>query len=406
MPIKMLKLVDLDRSDTVQSRYETDPDTIARYQEIYESNEADFPPCIVFQEGEKYHVADGFQRIKALTKADVGRKLEYKTIACDVRQGTLRDAIVYSLAANSRHGLKPNTRDKQRTVMMYWGLSAVHCQHSSSLVGKACGTSHTFVADYRADVLNNLPTLEIFKQTRIPLTQIGNTILNLKLAEEAGEIITVRNGKELRQKASREGKAIEQATSEQATSEPLQMPLQESMTSSKVPKPYNQLYIITTTNSVIPRGTVIEGFESLTSTGNIAIDYEFDTVLVSSNDAIKIPFPIDSKIAPIDREMELTVVGYSLVASDLKIHSINNHGFSVTHSSTMLKPFVKKVLENPEPNLQLPQHNIDAAELPATSILDLLNLTDDELLELQFQVEQETLRRARLSEDTADLAIS
>jgi hypothetical protein len=72
----------------------------------------------------------------------------------------------------------------------------------------------------------------------------------------------------------------------------------------------------------------------------------------------------------------------------------------------MLKPFVKKVLENPEPNLQLPQHNIDAAELPATSILDLLNLTDDELLELQFQVEQETLRRARLSEDTADLAIS
>jgi hypothetical protein len=312
MPIKMLKLVDLDRSDTVQSRYETDPDTIARYQEIYESKEADFPPCIVFQDGDKYHVADGFQRIKALTKADVGRKLEYKTIACDVRQGTLRDAIIYSLAANSRHGLKPNTRDKQRTVMMYWGLSAVHCQHSSSLVGKACGTSHTFVAGYRADVLNNLPSLEIFEQTRIPLTQIGNTILNLKLAEEAGEIITVRNGKELRQKASREGKAIEQATSE-----PLQMPLQESMTSSKVPKPYNHLYIVTTTNSVIPRGTVIEGFESLTSTGNIAIDYEFETVVVSSNDAIKIPFPIDSMVCQLGwEESEMVVVCVSWLQSE------------------------------------------------------------------------------------------
>jgi hypothetical protein len=386
-----IKLVDLDRSARVQSRYDTDPETVARYQEIWESGEADFPPCIVFQEGEKYHVADGFHRILGLTNARIDQRLECRTIACDVRTGTIEDAIKYSLGANSRHGLKPNTLDKKRSVMMYWGLSPVHCQHSSSLVGKACGVSHTFVADYRADVLHNLPSLEIFNQTRIPLPQIGNTILNLKLAEEAGEIITVRGGKELRQKVT--PKALEEAT-KSLPKEHLMLPTEAEMSglqisSKALPEP--TLYIITTTASIIPRGTVIEGWESLTDTGNITTDWEAGTVLIANEDLIEIPYPIDSKVTLIDREMEIehTVTGYSLVGTDLKIKSIDSNGYDHTHSSEMLKPFIKK----------------DDVEKSTPPILDLSVLTTQQLEDIIATIGHEIHRRASLPQDIPDLAV-
>jgi hypothetical protein len=396
MPIKMLKLVDLNPSDKVQSRYETDSETVERYREIYESKEDEFPPCIIFQEGDKYHVADGFQRIKALTKARLDKKVEYRTIACDVRQGTERDAIEYSLAANSRHGLKPNTRDKKRSVMMYWGLSPIHCKHSSNLVGKACGVSHTFVADYRADVLHNLPSTEIFEQTRVPLIQIGEIILWLKQAEEDGEIITVRNGKELVQKVSRE-----------PAKEPLQMPLQTSVT------PAQPKYIVTrpqTTNiatiGTIHRGVIVSGVESLTDTGKVAINYRDKIILIPGEDLIPLPYSIGDLVSPIDDDTELAVTDFALICDDLKVKCNDSNGYAHTHSSTLLRSFIKKSLYPEKKIPQVPQNNIDAADKPATPILDLLKLTDDELLELQFQVEQETLRRARLSEDTADLSIS
>jgi hypothetical protein len=389
MPIQRIKLTDLNLSTSTQSRFELDPETVAQYQEIWESKQADFPPCIVYQDGSQYYIADGFHRIAGLTKATLDQPLVDRAIACDLRQGTLTDAIEYSLKANSRHGLKPNTRDKKRSVMMYWGLSPVHCQHSSSLVGKACGVSHTFVADYRADVLNNLPSLEIFNQTRIPLPQIGNTILNLKLAEEAGQIITVRGGKELRQKVT--PKALEEAT-KSLPKEHLMLPTEAEMSglqisSKALPEP--NLYIITTTAANIPRGTVIEGWESLTDAGNVTTDWEMGTEVIPSCDLIKIPFEIDAKVTPIYGETEHTVTGYSLVGGDLKIHSIDSNEFACTHSSEMLKPYIKK----------------DAEEKSTPPILDLSILTTKQLEEIIATIGCEIHRRASLPQDMPDLTV-
>jgi hypothetical protein len=257
--------------------------------------------------------------------------------------------------------------------------------------------SHTFVADYRADVLHKLPSTEIFEQTRVPLIQIGEIILWLKQAEEDGEIITVRNGKELVQKASRE-------------KEPLQMPLQASVTPAQ---PKRQEYIVTrpqatniATIETIHRGIIVSGFESLTDTGKVAIDYRDEVVLIPGEDLMPLHYSIGDLVSPLDDDTELAVTDFALIGDDLKVKCNDSNGYAHTHSSTLLRPFIKKSLEPEEKIPQVPQNNIDAADKPATPILDLLKLTDDELLELQFQVEQETLRRARLSEDTADLAIS
>jgi hypothetical protein len=400
--IRKLRIIDLEKPDLSQSRVSTDPETIAKYKAAWQTEESDFfPAIVVFQDGQKYHIADGFHRVQSLMLADLKQKVEHRTIACDVRSGTLEQAIAYSLSANLKHGLLPSTADKKRAILLYYGLNPDHCANSNNAVAKACGCSHTFVGAWKTTCAT-MPVSITAAETKIPPKILEQTIANLKAAIAEGKIVTTRGGKELVQSERISSKALEPAISE-----PLPLPETELQVSSKaLSKPYNQLYIVTTTNSVIPRGTVIEGFESLTSTGNVAIEWQLGTEVIPTTDLIEIPYPIEAKVTPLEHEKELTVTGYALVASDLKIKSIDKHGFAMTHSSTMLKPFIKKTLEPPNDVPPVHQNNIDAAELPATPILNLLSLTDDQLLELQFDVEQETLRRARLSEDTADLAIS
>ena len=71
---------------------------------------AKFPPVVVFYDGESYWLADGFHRFLATDQA--GKK----SIVADVRQGTLRDAILHSVGANAAHGHRRSNRDKRRAV--------------------------------------------------------------------------------------------------------------------------------------------------------------------------------------------------------------------------------------------------------------------------------------------------
>jgi hypothetical protein len=71
----------------------------------------------------------------------------------------------------------------------------------------------------------------------------------------------------------------------------------------------------------------------------------------------------------------------------------------------MLKPFIKKTLETPETVADKLKNNIDAAELPATPILNLLKLTNSELNDLQVAIESELLSR-ELSQNVPDLSVS
>lgn len=85
-----------------QSRTCIDPETRERYANAMREG-AKFPPIAVFYDGSQYLLADGFHRVAAAL--DAGRV----TLPVDIRQGTARDAILYSTGANSKHG-KPRTR--------------------------------------------------------------------------------------------------------------------------------------------------------------------------------------------------------------------------------------------------------------------------------------------------------
>ena len=103
---------------------------------------ATFPPVVVYFDGADYWLADGFHRLEA------HKRLGLVEIAADVKQGTRRDAILYSVKANAIHGLRRTNEDKRRAVTLLvdddeWGL------WTDSQIARACGVSHPTVAAVR-----------------------------------------------------------------------------------------------------------------------------------------------------------------------------------------------------------------------------------------------------------------
>lgn len=104
-----------------------------------------FPPLVVFFDGVVHWLADGFHRYHG------ARKAAMTEIECDVRQGTRRDAIKFSLSANSLHGLRRTNGDKHRAVSIALGDTEWR-QLSDREVADLCGVSHPFVGRIRAEV--------------------------------------------------------------------------------------------------------------------------------------------------------------------------------------------------------------------------------------------------------------
>jgi hypothetical protein len=101
-----------------------------------------FPPVVVFYDGKSYWLADGFHRRDAAIQAGLDDLL------ADVKQGTLRDAILYSVGVNSSHGLRRTNEDKRRAVMRLleddeWS------KWSDREIARRCAVSNHFVSDIR-----------------------------------------------------------------------------------------------------------------------------------------------------------------------------------------------------------------------------------------------------------------
>ena len=105
----MIELSKIRIDGKTQPRAELNQDTIAEYAEAYKSG-ANLPPVTLFFDGSSYWLADGFHRYNAAR--DAGRTTIYEEII----PGTLRDAILYSLSANSKHGLRRSNADKKKAV--------------------------------------------------------------------------------------------------------------------------------------------------------------------------------------------------------------------------------------------------------------------------------------------------
>lgn len=142
-----LNISHIRRDGGTQPRATLDADTIRNYAEAYSRGE-ELPPVDVFYDGSNYWLADGFHRTQGAEDAG------HDEIDADVRQGTQRDAILYSVQANAIHGLPRNAEDKRRAVMRLleddeWSL------WSDRKIAEATRTSHPFVGKLRKEVFGD-----------------------------------------------------------------------------------------------------------------------------------------------------------------------------------------------------------------------------------------------------------
>jgi hypothetical protein len=109
---------------------------------------AESPPAVVFHDGASYWLADGFHRTHAARRATI------KTIQAEIHNGTKRDAILYSVGANSAHGLRRDNRDKRKAVMTLL-QDEEWSQWSNREIARHCAVDHTTVGRLRKSLVEN-----------------------------------------------------------------------------------------------------------------------------------------------------------------------------------------------------------------------------------------------------------
>src|SRR5437868_185898 len=96
LPVSAIKV-----DPACQARAEMNTETVNEYAEIMkERGDESFPAIVVFHDGKDHWLSDGFHRYAAAKKAGL------VSLKSRVRQGTRRDAILNSVGANARHGLR------------------------------------------------------------------------------------------------------------------------------------------------------------------------------------------------------------------------------------------------------------------------------------------------------------
>jgi hypothetical protein len=124
-----------------QARAELNQSTVSEYAEAYRDG-VSMPPVAVFYDGSKFWLADGFHRYFGAKQAGLTEIYEERI------QGTLRDAILYSLKANETHGLRRSNADKRKAVETLLA-DAEWVKWSDNAVSKACCVSRSIVESVR-----------------------------------------------------------------------------------------------------------------------------------------------------------------------------------------------------------------------------------------------------------------
>lgn len=103
---------------------------------------AEFPPLVVFDDGEKLRLVYGFLRDAASERAGL------EVVPCDVRRGTHHDAQLYAIQANGRHGKTLTRADRQLAVERLLD-DPEWSRWSNRVIGKLAGVSHSVVNKMR-----------------------------------------------------------------------------------------------------------------------------------------------------------------------------------------------------------------------------------------------------------------
>jgi len=153
-------LAKITRDHDTQSRVRLDSDVVAEYAAAMAEG-VQFPPVVVFNEGETFWLADGFHRVAAAEQA--GKDV----IAAEVRQGSKRDAILYSVGVNAQHGLRRSNGDKRRAVEVLLKDDEWR-KWADREIARRAGVDHKTVGALRSELAarGEIPQIEFRAVTR------------------------------------------------------------------------------------------------------------------------------------------------------------------------------------------------------------------------------------------------
>ncbi len=177
--VKTLKLTDIRLDGATQQRAKIPKDGVEEYAKLMKLDNVEFPPVVVFFDGKDNWLADGFMRYEA-------RKSCLRTdIEAEIRHGTKRDAILFSVGANAGHGLKRTNADKRKAVRVLLNDEEWR-KLSARQIAKLAGVHHDLVVTLRQEVAESAK-----KDSGEVITQT-----NTESATQENETVSV-NGQEL-----------------------------------------------------------------------------------------------------------------------------------------------------------------------------------------------------------------
>lgn len=179
-----ISLIQVGRA--TQSRVKLNQKLIDEYAEAI-TEKANFPPLTVFYDGTHYWLADGFHRLEA------AKKTLASTIAVDIRQGTQRDAVLYSVGANATHGLKRSNTDKRRAVLTL--LSEPEwSQWSNNEVAKQCCVAEGLVRKLKEELSSYCTKIDQAYAMKYGIDEDILKEVQQRLLAESSERIVQRSG--------------------------------------------------------------------------------------------------------------------------------------------------------------------------------------------------------------------
>lgn len=144
--MKTLNILAIRIDGETQARESINQEAVSEYADSIRSG-VEFPPLVVFFDGAEYWLADGFHRWHAHRAA--GRA----SAQVDIRSGTRRDAVLFSLGANAAHGLRRTNADKRKAVSTLL-KDEEWARWSDREIARVCGVGAPFVGDIRRAICN------------------------------------------------------------------------------------------------------------------------------------------------------------------------------------------------------------------------------------------------------------
>src|SRR5690348_14513542 len=102
---QMVALTEIHCDVRVQPREHLNSSVVDDYRDLMLDGE-EFPPLLVVLVDDAKLLVDGYHRFEAAKRADI------QELPCELRPGTLRDAILLACSVNARHGLRRTWADK------------------------------------------------------------------------------------------------------------------------------------------------------------------------------------------------------------------------------------------------------------------------------------------------------